>query len=111
MYGHVEGKMTEETPHDPVSRKGAVRATVAGMLLEAFQTGYIGASIARTADLDGPYAIKTNLPYLLVFEETVEMLYQYAYDYQFDSTKFERHFRFTPTPYREGIEATVRWLA
>ena len=40
-------------------------------------------------------------------KELYEMLYQNESDYIFDSTKFEKHFSFTPTPYEEGIkEAT-----
>jgi hypothetical protein len=34
------------------------------------------------------------------------MLYQYDRDYIFDSSKFEKEFNFTPTPYKEGIHQT-----
>jgi nucleoside-diphosphate-sugar epimerase len=40
--------------------------------------------------------------------ELAEMLYQNDHDYLFDSSKFERRFGFTPTPYEDGIRATVR---
>ena len=40
--------------------------------------------------------------------ELHEMLYQYQYDYIFDSTKFEKAFNFQPTPYREGIRITAQ---
>lgn len=39
--------------------------------------------------------------------EVYEMLYQNKFDYEFDSSKFEKHFNFTPTPYEEGIEETI----
>lgn len=35
---------------------------------------------------------------------TVEMYYQYDHDYIFDSSKFEDHFKITPTSYKEGIK-------
>ncbi len=40
--------------------------------------------------------------------EVAEMLYQNDRDYLFDSSKFERRFRFTPTPYIEGIQETAK---
>jgi hypothetical protein len=38
----------------------------------------------------------------------VGMLYQYDRDYDFDSSKFENHFSFKPTPYADGIKQIVR---
>jgi nucleoside-diphosphate-sugar epimerase len=43
-----------------------------------------------------------------MLREVGEMLYQNEADYVFDSTRFERRFAFTPTPYEEGIRETVR---
>lgn len=40
--------------------------------------------------------------------ELIEMLYQYEAPYIFDSSKFNRRFAFSPTPYERGIEATVQ---
>jgi hypothetical protein len=40
--------------------------------------------------------------------ELYEMLYQYEFDYLFDSTKFIRAFHFPPTPYAEGIHRTAQ---
>ncbi|WP_316835089.1 NAD-dependent epimerase/dehydratase family protein [Pedobacter nutrimenti] len=34
---------------------------------------------------------------------TVEMYYQYDHNYNFDSSKFEQAFQFTPTSYKDGI--------
>ncbi|WP_455381291.1 NAD-dependent epimerase/dehydratase family protein [Salinispira pacifica] len=42
-------------------------------------------------------------------KELSEMLYQNTRDYLFDSTKFEKHFSFTPTSYEQGITETVNY--
>ncbi len=39
--------------------------------------------------------------------ELYEMLYQYEFDYIFDSTKFTETFRFQPTSYAEGVRRTA----
>ncbi len=201
MYGKADGKMTEETPVNPASKKGEVRAQIADYLLTEMDRGNINALIARSADFYGPYADKTSIPYLFIIEklangkkaqaianakalhsytytpdcakalnmlandkpaynqvwhlptasppltseefinltaeklgaspdykvlkkwmvwlgglfdkqakEVYEMLYQNEYDYQFDSSKFEKHFSFTPTPYDKGIEDTIQFF-
>ena len=46
----------------------------------------------------------------VVIRESIEMLYQSASDYLFDSSKFERTFSFKTTTYEEGIRETVRYL-
>jgi nucleoside-diphosphate-sugar epimerase len=198
MYGKTEGPMTEETPYDPSSRKGDLRARIATQLMSEVRKGNITASIARAADFYGPGADKTSLPNLLVFQklakdqkaqwlvnahaqhsftytpdaakalyllgndenswnqvwhlptastpltgaqfielsaaalnkpgrfrvlskwlvrlvgifdkttsELYEMLYQYEFDYLFDSSKFENAYHFKPTSYEEGIRATA----
>ena len=43
-----------------------------------------------------------------LLREVGEMLYQNEDDYVFDSSKFERRFAFTPTPYEEGIHEMAR---
>jgi nucleoside-diphosphate-sugar epimerase len=40
--------------------------------------------------------------------ELYEMLYQYEFDYIFDSTKFTQAFGFQPTSYAEGVRRTAR---
>ena len=198
MYGRVDGGMTEETPYDPCSRKGDLRARIATQLMSEVRKGNIIASIARAADFYGPGADRTSVPKLLVFRrlikdqkaqwmvnlharhsftytedaaralyllgtddgswnqawhlptadgpltgsefisqaaaalgkpsrsmvlpkwmirmgglfdrttaELYEMLYQYEYDYLFDSSKFERAYNFQPVSYAEGIKATA----
>ncbi|AQG80310.1 NAD-dependent epimerase/dehydratase family protein [Spirosoma montaniterrae] len=53
--------MTEETPIRPTSRKGEVRAEIAGMLLNAIKAGTLTALIARSADFYGPNNDKSVL--------------------------------------------------
>ena len=59
MYGVVDGEMTEETPANPTSLKGEVRAQIAAMVMEAVHAKRIEALIARSADFYGPGADKT----------------------------------------------------
>lgn len=67
MYGRLEGAMTEETPFNPASKKGEVRAKVAQMLIDAWRSGSITAMIARCADFYGPGA-RTGIPNVIVFD-------------------------------------------
>ncbi len=53
MYGLVDGPMTENTPYNPGSEKGKVRAAIANMLMDEVKAGNINASIARAADFYG----------------------------------------------------------
>jgi len=66
-YGAVDGPMTEKTAVRPSSRKGEVRAEIAGFLQDEMTAGRITASIARAADFYGPHAEKTSVPGILVF--------------------------------------------
>jgi len=52
MYGKVSGTMTEETPFNPCSKKGEVRAKIATSLINEWKAGALTAMIARAADLD-----------------------------------------------------------
>ena len=54
MYGKVNGPMTEETPCEPVSRKGILRAQLADELMAAHRAGKVRAAIGRAADVYGP---------------------------------------------------------
>ena len=54
MYGKVSGRMTEETPFNPCSRKGEIRAQIATTLIESWQSGALTGMIARAADFYGP---------------------------------------------------------
>jgi len=55
MYdpNYLDG-MTEETPIRPVSKKGRIRAEIAGMIMDEVKAGKLTALIARSADYYGP---------------------------------------------------------
>lgn len=196
-YGRVDGVMTEDTPFNPTSGKGEVRARIATMLLDEIRAGTIQAMIVRSADFYGPGAtasmvhatvferLKNNKtpqwignpkavhtftytpdagravavlgnspeaygqtwhaptsleqitgeefvriaceaagrPYGLqpvprwilrlmglfvpIIRENMEMMYQFEYDYRFDSSKITGAFGLEAMPYRSGIGVTV----
>ncbi|MBD3626878.1 NAD-dependent epimerase/dehydratase family protein [Cyclobacterium sp.] len=53
--GHV-GHLTEETPVNPQSNKGKVRAEIAQMIMDEVEAGTLKAMIVRAADFYGPDA-------------------------------------------------------
>ena len=55
-YGKVDGVMSENTPYNPCSRKGEVRATIATTLMDEVKRGELQAMIVRAADFYGPGA-------------------------------------------------------
>lgn len=55
-YGRVDGPMTEDTPYNPCSRKGEVRARIATTLMDEVRRGSLQAMIVRAADFYGPTA-------------------------------------------------------
>jgi nucleoside-diphosphate-sugar epimerase len=68
MYGKVTGAMTENTPFNPCSRKGEIRAHIATILLNQVKEGNLTALIARSADFYGPDA-RNGVPTILVFDK------------------------------------------
>ena len=66
-YGLVNGVMTENTPFNPISKKGEVRAKIATMLLDEIRSGNLQAMIVRSADFYGPGAVQ-SFPHVTVFE-------------------------------------------
>src|SRR6202163_400878 len=67
MYGKVRGPMTEETPFNPCSNKGEIRAKIATTLINEWKSGALTAMIARSGDFYGPDT-RNGVPNLLVFE-------------------------------------------
>lgn len=55
-YGRVDGPMTEETPYNPCSRKGEIRARIATTFMEAVKRDGLKGMIVRAADFYGPGA-------------------------------------------------------
>jgi nucleoside-diphosphate-sugar epimerase len=66
-YGKVSGVMTEDTPFNPISKKGEVRAQIAAMLLDEIKAGNLNGMIVRAADFYGPGAL-LSLTYSTVTE-------------------------------------------
>lgn len=62
MYdeNYLDG-MTEESPINPPSNKGRVRAKIAGMIMDEVNEGRLKALIARSADFYGPGIKKTSI--------------------------------------------------
>ena len=67
MYGKVSGPMTEQTPFNPCSRKGEIRAKIANSIISEWKSGTLTAMIARAADFYGPDT-RNGVPNILVFE-------------------------------------------
>lgn len=68
MYGKVAGRMTEETPFNPCTKKGEIRAQIASALLDEIKAGNLDAIIARSADFYGPKA-RMSVANILVFDK------------------------------------------
>ncbi|WP_394994860.1 NAD-dependent epimerase/dehydratase family protein [Emticicia sp.] len=66
MLGKVDGPMTENSPLNPNSKKGEVRAKLNHMILDEIKGGKLQAIIARSADFYGPGA-KNSLTDSLIF--------------------------------------------
>jgi nucleoside-diphosphate-sugar epimerase len=64
-YELVKGTMTEETPFNPISKKGEVRAKIATMLLDEIKAKNLTGMIVRGADFYGPNAL-LSLTYQMV---------------------------------------------
>src|ERR687897_168367 len=56
-YGRVRGVMTEDTPYNPCSRKGEVRARIATMLMDEVRRDALRAMIVGSADFYGPRGV------------------------------------------------------
>jgi len=61
-------EMTEETPVNPSSKKGRIRAEIARMIMDNAKAGNIRALIARSADFYGPSIQNTSVLTQTVFE-------------------------------------------
>jgi nucleoside-diphosphate-sugar epimerase len=66
MYGRMTGSMTEESPYNPCSKKGEVRAQIATMLMSEVKAGALQATIARAPGFYGPET-PNGMPNVLVF--------------------------------------------
>ena len=55
MYGLFTGSLREDSPIQPNTRKGKVRAVMAQEILDAHHAGKVRAAIGRASDFFGPY--------------------------------------------------------
>jgi nucleoside-diphosphate-sugar epimerase len=85
------GNMTEETPVNPPSKKGKVRADIAKMLMDEAQGGGIQALIARSADFYGPGNERSVL-----VETVVKYLAKGKNGMWFGSGNKKHNFTYTP---------------
>lgn len=60
MYGPTEMPMTDATPERATSRKGRVRARMAGRLREVHREGKVRATMGRSSDYFGPRGTDTG---------------------------------------------------
>ncbi|SDS43022.1 Nucleoside-diphosphate-sugar epimerase [Mucilaginibacter mallensis] len=66
MYGLVNGPITEDTPYNPCSAKGEVRAKIATTLMDEVKAGNVNASIARGADFYGTENMNSFLDMMVI---------------------------------------------
>lgn len=90
-YGFVHGAMTEETPYNPCSRKGEVRARIATDLMDEAKAGNIHAMIVRGADFYGPL-----VPLSLIHSTVVEPLLKGKKPQWIGNPKAVHTFTYTP---------------
>lgn len=76
---HV-GHLTEETPVNPQSKKGKVRAEIARMILNNVQSGKLTAMIVRAADFYGPEAKLSFLHEAVINRMKAGKTAQWMYD-------------------------------
>ncbi len=70
--GRVTGKMTEDSPINPCSKKGEVRAKLLEYLQSEIKSKNLNATIARAADFYGPYAPASSIPDILVVDKLLK---------------------------------------
>jgi len=66
MYGLVNGPMLENTPYNPISEKGKVRAKIADQLMAEVKAGNIQASILRAPDFYGTDSKNSSFDMMLL---------------------------------------------
>lgn len=84
--------ITEESPINPSSKKGEVRAELDKMILSEIENGSLNAIIARSADFFGP----TNPKLSVLFEVVISRMLAGKSPQWFVSTKKYHSFTYTP---------------
>lgn len=88
---HLDG-MTEETPVNPQTKKGRVRAEIAQMILDEINAGNLTALIARSADFYGPGIRNTSF----LTESVFKLLSKGKKANWIGSVNFKHSFTYTP---------------
>lgn len=70
-YGRVQGPMTEETPFNPCSKKGEIRAKLDLKLMDEYKKGNLEGVIVRGADFYGP-GVNSSVVNLLVIDNLLK---------------------------------------
>lgn len=70
-YGKVDGPMTEQTPFNPCSKKGEIRAKLDQKLIDEYTKGNIQGVIVRGADFYGP-KVGSSMVNLLVIDNLIK---------------------------------------
>jgi len=83
--------MTEETPINPSSEKGKIRAEIANMLMNEVKSGSLTALIARSADFYGP-SIRTSM----LTETVIKNLSKGSAAFWLGGLNFKHSFTYTP---------------
>ena len=93
MYdsSHLNG-MTEETPVNPPSKKGLIRAEISKMIMDKVKEGKLKALIARSADFYGPGIENTSM----LTETVFKPLSKHKKANWISSANFKHSFTFTP---------------
>lgn len=84
--------MKEDTPMNPVSKKGMVRAEVFKMIMEEVESGSLKALVARAADFYGPGVKKTSM----LTETVIENLSRGKTAYWLGRSDVKHSFTYTP---------------
>lgn len=104
------GDMTEETPVNPISKKGKIRAKIAQMIMTAVESGKLTALIARSADFYGPTIQNTSMLTESVFKPLSEgkkanwiggVKYKHSFTYTPDAGKATAMLGNTPDAYNQ----------
>ena len=84
--------MTEETPINPVSKKGKIRAEISDLIMRKVEEGTLTALIARSADFYGPNILTTSM----LTEAVFKPLNAGKKANWMSSVKFKHSFTYTP---------------
>ncbi|MES2268195.1 MAG: NAD-dependent epimerase/dehydratase family protein [Bacteroidota bacterium] len=80
MYGLVNGAMREDTPYNPISEKGKVRAAIANTIMNEVKTGTLNATIARAPDFYGTSSTNAFLDMMVLSKYAKQQTAQWMGD-------------------------------